>query len=139
MLFQYDPAVHPTTCDLHLTTQLFGHHLELKNHRRLCHAVYCIFQQVYEGHLDQTEISIFLLTVVEWIGLLCDFARHPTPITTYIQVPTYMDRNRKFTIASQFLLLFDSGLDLEYSNIITRHVASGDEIVSFQGGIYSAQ
>jgi hypothetical protein len=98
-----------------------------------------IFQQVYEGHLDQTEIGIFLLTAVEWIGLLCDFARHPTPITTYIQVPTYMDNSREFTIASQFLLLFGSGLELEYSNIITRHVASRNESISFQGGIYSAQ
>jgi hypothetical protein len=48
-----------------------------------------VLQQVYEGHLDQTEIGIFLLTAVEWIGLLYDFARHPTPITTYIQVPIW--------------------------------------------------
>jgi len=98
-----------------------------------------LFQRVYERHLDQTEISIFLLTAVEWIDLLCDFARDPTPITTYIRVPTCMDNTHKFTMASQFLSLFNSGLDLEYSIIITRHVASRDKSVSFQGGIYSAQ
>jgi hypothetical protein len=53
-----------------------------------------IFQRVYERHLDQTEISIFLLTAVEWIDLLCDFARDPTPITTYKRVPTCMDNTQ---------------------------------------------
>lgn len=96
-------------------------------------------QQGYKRHLDKTELIIFLLTAVEWIGLFCDFARHPTPITTYMQVPTYMGNSLKFTMASQFLLIFNSRLDLEYSIIITHHVTSRDESVSFQGGIYSAQ
>jgi hypothetical protein len=128
-LFTCDPALDPTTAIY--TSQPIYSSITWSQSIINGSITLLIFQQVYERHLGPTDISIFLLTAVEWIALLCDFARHPTLITTYIRVPTYMDNSHGFTMASQFLSLFDSGLDLEFNIIIAHHVASRDECVSF--------